>query len=200
MEAIVLIYTCNTPSLFYVDSSFFHLLVLTWQHPSLRSIIVHCACECPGRYQHSYFSKSMALSRATLGAGQTRLWVTRAQIMRVTHNIQYSCTKWIYEDRHCYSLFIALQIFMIPTFVTSWVNPQFSWGLLLKSLSSCKILKCYHKLKASHCGLSIIVIQKLFISSFWKVSQNSTYILARFSVTCFSRRHCRSLCVKQIIK
>ena len=36
--------------------------------------------------------------------------------MRVTHNIQYSCTKWIYEDRHCYSLFIALQIFMIPNF------------------------------------------------------------------------------------
>ena len=38
--------------------------------------------------------------------------------MRVTHKLgfQYSCTKWIYGDKHCYSLFIALQIFMILNF------------------------------------------------------------------------------------
>ena len=71
--------------------------------------------------------------------------------MRVTHkfNIQYSCTKWIYEDKHCYSLFIALQIFMILNFC--YIMSKFSFQLrtFLNSLSSCKILKCYHKLSKS---------------------------------------------------
>ena len=136
----------------FVDSSFFHPwhVLDTWQHQHPRSISVHCACEC--RVCVSIpTSASQWGYRATLRTGQTRLWATGAQIMRVTHkfNIQYSCTKWIYEDKHCYSLFIALQIFMILNFCYIMSKFWVQLRTFLNSLSSCKILKCYHKLSKS---------------------------------------------------